>query len=63
MLAEIIRDLTKAKESTVVTREQILVLAKRVEVRRAQSAIITSLSKTKDLDRIKTIKGGGKTQS
>ena len=58
MLAEIIRELTKAKESTAVTSEQVLIWAKRMEVQRAMSAIITSLSETKEFDKIKTIKGG-----
>ena len=58
MLAEIIRELTKAKESTIVTSEQILVWAKRVEAQGVQSTIIISLSKTKEFNKIKTIKGG-----
>ena len=41
MLAEIIRELTKAEESTVVTSKQVLIWAKRVEAQRAQSTIIT----------------------
>ena len=35
MLAELIRELTKAKESTALTSEQVLILAKRVKVQRA----------------------------
>ena len=35
MLAEIIRELTKAKESTAITSEKVLVWAKRVEAQRA----------------------------
>ena len=58
MLAEIIRELTKANESTAVKSEQILVWAKRVEAQRAQTAIITSLSETKEFVKIKTIKQG-----
>ena len=58
MLAEIIRELSKAEESTAVTSEQILILPNRVEAQRAQSAMITSLSKTKEFDKRKTIKGG-----
>ena len=45
-----------------MTSEQVLVWAKRVEAKRAQSAIITSLSETKEFDKIKTIKVG-QTQS
>ena len=63
MIAEIIRELTKAKESTPVTSEQVLVWAKRVKAQRTQSAIITNLSKTKKFDKIKKIKRGPQTQS
>ena len=58
LLVEIIRELTKAEESAAVTGEQVLIWAKRVEVQRAQSAIINSLSETKEFDKIKAIKGG-----
>ena len=51
MLAELIRELTKADESTAVTSHQVLIWAKRAESQRAQSAIITSLSKTRSLTR------------
>ena len=57
-LAEIIRELINAEESTAVTSKQVLVWAKRVEVQRVQSTIITSLSETKEFDKIKSIKGG-----
>ena len=58
MPAEIISELTKAEESTAVISEQVLIWAKRVKAQRAQSAIVNSLSKTKEFDKIKTIKGG-----
>ena len=58
MLAEIIRELTKAMESAAVTSEQVIIWAKRVEAQRPQSAMITSKSETKEYDKIKTIKGG-----
>ena len=58
ILAEIIRELTKAKESAAVTSEQVLVWAKGVEAQRAHSTIITTLSNAKEFDKIKTIKGG-----
>ena len=47
-LAEIIRELTKAEESIVVTSEQVLVWAKRVEAQRAQSEtnILSKQNKT-----------------
>ena len=57
MLAEIITGLTKAEESKAVISEQVLILARRVEAQRAQSAT-TSQSETKKFDKIKTIKGG-----
>ena len=53
MLAEIIWQLTKAEENKIMTSEQVLAWSKRVEAQRAQSAIINSLSETKDFDRIK----------
>ena len=58
MLVEIIRGLSKAEKSTAVTSEQVLVWAKRVDAQRAQSTIITCLSKTKEFDKVKAIKGG-----
>ena len=58
ILAEIMTELTKAEESTDVTSEQVLVWAKKVGVQRAQSTIITCLSKTKEFEKIKTIKMG-----
>ena len=63
MLAEIIRELTKAKERTAVTSEQVLIWAKRVEAHRAKSAIRTSLSETKEFDKIRIIKRGTEMQS
>ena len=58
MLAEIIRELTKAKESADITSEQVLGWVKRVEAQRAQSAIMDSLTKTKEFDKVKIAKGG-----
>ena len=58
LLVEIIRELTKTKECTTVTSEQVLIWAKRVGAQRGESAMITSLSKTKKFDKIKAIKGG-----
>ena len=55
ILAKIISELTKAEESANVTSEQVLPWAKRVEVQRAQSAVITSLSEIKELDKIQTV--------
>ena len=58
MLAKLIRNLTKAKKSTAVTSEQVLVWIKRVEAQKVQLTIITRLNETKEFDKIKTIKGG-----
>ena len=60
MLAEIeiIRELTKAKESANITNEQVLGWATRVEAQRAQSAIMDSLTKAKEADEVKIAKGG-----
>ena len=56
MLAEIIRELTKIQENTEVTSEKVLHWAKRVEAQRAQSAIMNSLTETKEFDKLKIIK-------
>ena len=55
MPVEIIRELTKAKESTAVTSKQALVCVERVIAKRqrAQSAIITSLIEVKVFDKIR----------
>ena len=58
MLAEIIRELTKAKESADTTSEQVLGWAKGVEANRAQSAIMDNLTETKEFDKVKIAKGG-----
>ena len=57
MFAEIIRELTKAKESVDITSEQVLGWAKRVKAQREQSAIMDSLTRTKEFDKIKIAKG------
>ena len=57
MLADIMKELTKAEERMAVTSEHELVLVKRVAAQGAQSTIITSLRETKELDKTKTIKG------
>ena len=58
MLTEIIRKLTKAVQSVDITSEQALGWARRVEFQRAQSAIMDSLTKTKEFVKIKIAKGG-----
>ena len=58
MLTEIIRELSKAKESVDITSEQVLGWAKRVEAQRAQSEIMDSLTETKEFDKIKIEKVG-----
>ena len=57
MLAEIIRELTKAKESADKTSEQVLGWAKRVESQRGHSAIMDSLTKTREFDKVKIVRG------
>ena len=58
MLTEIIKELTKPKESADITSEQVLGWAKRVEAQRAHSAIMDSLTQTKEFDKINRAKGG-----
>ena len=52
MLSEIILDLAKVEENTEITSENILCEAKRVEAQRAQSAIINSLTDTREFDKL-----------
>ena len=49
MLAEVIRELTKYGEDVTIPRETVLTWAKRVEVQRVQTAVISSLCKSKKL--------------
>ena len=51
MLAEIIKELTKAMESADITNEQVLGWEKGVETQIAQSAIMDSLAKQRSLTR------------
>ena len=53
MLGEIIRELTKVKISNVITSEDVLAWAKRVEVQRVQSAVMNSLMEAKEFDKIR----------
>ena len=62
MLAEIIREVTKAEESTAITSEEVLIWHKRVEAQRAQSTIINSLSKRKEFGKDKDNKRGTETK-
>ena len=60
MLTEIIRRITKAEEKYSCSNGTSINLGKEsgsMEKRRAQSAIITCLSDTREFERIKTIKG------
>ena len=50
LLTEIIRELTKSHENTMVPSEHVLILAKRIEGQRAQAAVINSLHEVKNLD-------------
>ena len=52
MLAEVIRELAKIDENILVTSEEVLVWAKRIEAQRAQAAVINSLSEVTDFDEI-----------
>ena len=58
MLPEIIRQLAKAEENADITSEQVLGWEKRVEAQRTQSAIMDSLTETKEFDKVKIEKGG-----
>ena len=56
MLAEIVIELTKIHENTEVTSVKVLYWAKRVDAQRAQSAIMNSLTETKEFDKLKLYK-------
>ena len=57
MLGEIIQELTKiTKMKKKITSENVLSWAKRVEVQRAQSAIMNSLTEAKEFDKLEVIK-------
>ena len=56
MLGEIIRELTKVKIGSVITSEDVLAWAKRVEVQRAQAVVMNSLTEAKECDKIKIAK-------
>ena len=55
-LVKIIREFTKTEEHKDVISEQVLVLAKRVELQRVQSAIINNLSETEGFDKMKIVR-------
>ena len=56
MLGEIIRELTKVKVNNTINSETVLLWAKRVEVQRAQVAVMSSITERKEFDRIKASK-------
>ena len=53
MLEEIIKELTTAKNDDCMTSEGILAWAKRVEVLRAQAAVLNTLTESRQYDKIK----------
>ena len=54
MLSEIINELTKAEKNANVTSKQVLAWAKRVEAKRAKSAVINCLNEMKVFDKFQT---------
>ena len=56
MLGKIIRELTKLKADNTINSETVLAWAKRVEVQRAQAAVMNRITETKEFDRIKMSK-------
>ena len=56
MLRQISRELTKIHKNTEIPSENMLCWAKRVEVQRAQSVIMNSLTEAKEFDKIKITK-------
>ena len=54
-LLQIIKELTKIYENKEITSENVLFWAKRVQVQRAQSAIMNSLMEVKEFDKLKVV--------
>ena len=53
MLEEIIKELTTAKNDDHITSEGVLAWAKRVQVQRAQAAVLNTLTESRQFDKIK----------
>ena len=58
MLTEIIREFTESDENVIIPSEHVLTWAKRVEVHRAQAAVINSLHELKNFDAILILDNG-----
>ena len=56
MLEEIIKELTATKINDHITRGGMLTWVKRVEVQRAQTAVLNTLNESKQFDKIKISK-------
>ena len=56
MLGDIIKELTKICGNEEITSKNVLSWAKRVEVQRAQSAIVNSLTEVKEFDKLKVVR-------
>ena len=56
MLGKIIKELTTTKGNDTITSENILSRAKRVEAQRAQSAVMSTITETKEFDKIRISK-------
>ena len=56
MLGEIIKDLTTPKGNDTITSENILSWAKRVDMQRVQLAVMSTITETKEFDRVRVSK-------
>ena len=56
MLEEIIRELTATKNDDHIMSGGVLAWAKRVEVQRAQAAVLNTLAESRQFDKIKIAK-------
>ena len=56
MLEEIIKELTATKNNDHITSRGVLAWAKRVEVQRAQAAVLNTLTESRQFDKIKLSK-------
>ena len=55
MLDEIIRELTSKNNNEQTISEDLLVWAKRIEVQRAQAAILSDITKSQKCDKVKMV--------
>ena len=56
MLEEIIKELTTTKDDDWITSKGVLAWAKRVEVQRAQAAVLNTIMESRQFDKVRVMK-------